>query len=759
MIARFFIAMISFYRKWISPAKRVPTCRFLPTCSEYSIEVFRHRGAWVGFWLTLWRILRCHPFARGGYDPPPIHPKSHEGTRMNKLHVWIFFLISVGFWSISPVGAQPAPAVAPGGTAVAPTAPVVTPATPSSSPTPDALSTPVAVPQADATPVAVPQVDATPVAVTVPPAAIVPAPATAPAPAQSRHLYFTETPYSGEPIEESDPRLVIETQLFTARFTLQGAVFSSFILKNPQYREKVIPKEFLREKRREKRDQQMDLIKTWSPMFLPFQMEMEIEREAETLDAHSFYHVKREINFRPLLQKWELESRTDDAKITTLVFRLITDRPCPAGVEAAPGACFPVEIRKTYRIYADRYDLDLVVEVKNLIPVKLNIKKTLFSVFSLHEGESSTGFFNPVSVAKEAICYHADGVSVQSFNVIMNGASNGCMGCSTSSCSCQRTPSKASEFARGARWAGIDARYFLMVLVKDYGADDGGCRFIAQKIQEIPGYGLITTQMDMNGPRPVEAGQTVALPFKLYLGPKDLNYLDTVRVHRSGEEAANVNPKLNESVDFGLFWFIGKPMIFLLKLVQKVVINWGLAIILLTLLIKLVTLYWTNKSMRSMKKMASLKPEMDALQKKYANDKENLNKEIMALYKKHGVNPLGGCLPMLLQMPIYIAWYQALMASVELYRAPLFGWINDLTAQDPFFVLPILMGLLMFIQQKMTPTAGDNQQAKIMLYTMPIMFTGIMLFLPSGLTLYILTNTVLGLAHQWYMNHSEDARA
>ncbi len=752
MISRLFIALIRFYRKWISPAKGHPTCRFVPTCSEYALEVFRHRGAWVGFWLTLWRILRCHPFARGGYDPPPVHRKPPEGTGMKNLHNWVISLIFLGLLTsvAAPVGAEPPPA-----------APVATPpaTTPTATTPPAPAPTETAPAPADATPVAAPAQDAGPTQDATPVAAP-PAPVAAPPAPLSRHLYFTQKPYAGEPLDEEDPRLLVDTPLYTARFTLQGAVFSSFVLKNKQYREKVITKELMRDKRKEKRDQQMDLVKTWSPAFLPFQMEMELEREADTLDAHSFYHVKRELNFRPLLQRWELERRTEEGGVITLVFRLLADNPCPAGAEAAHGACFPVELRKIYRVHPGRYDLDLAIEIRNLIPAKLNVKKTMFHVFSLHEGESSSGFFNPVSVQKEAICYHADGVSVQSFDVIMNGVSGGCMGCSASSCSCQRTPSKSSEFARGARWAGIDARYFLMVLVKDYSADDGGCRFIAQKIQEIPGYGLISSQLDLNGPRPIEGNQTLTLPFKLYLGPKDLNYLDKVRVRRTGsEESASVDPKLNESVDFGLFWFIGKPMMMLLKLVQKVVINWGLAIILLTLLIKLVTLYWTNKSMRSMKKMAALKPEMEALQKQYANNKEKLNQEIMALYKKHGVNPLGGCLPMLFQMPIYIAWYQALMASVELYRAPLFGWINDLTAQDPYYVLPLLMGVMMFLQQKMTPTAGDSQQAKIMLYTMPIMFTVIMLFLPSGLTLYILTNTVLGLAHQWYMNHSEDALA
>ncbi len=655
---------------------------------------------------------------------------------MKNMKTWLICLVTL-VW-LAPglaVGNPPAGEPVPGGTPVA---------TEDGTPVATEDGTPVAT--EDGTPVATE--DGTPVAT----------PET-PAEQERKHLYFTEKFHGGEISEQDqDPRLLFENELYVARFTLHGAVFSSFVFKKSQYREMVIPKESMKQKLREKKDQQMEMIKTWSPMFLPFQMEMEIEREAESLDQHTKYHLKRELNFRPLDQRWELESRTDEAERTLFVFRLMVDTPCVPDTLQPAGTCFPAEIRKVYTMYPKRYDFDLAVRVTSTVPERLNVKHMVFHLFSLHEGESERGFFNPVSVQKEAICLHADGVSVQSFDVIMTGPPKGCMG-GCSGCSCQRTPSKQSDFPRGARWAGIDARYFLMVLLKDYAADDGGCRFTAQKIQEIPGFGLIHTQMDMHGPRHVEPGTELVIPFKGYIGPKDLNYLENVRIRRSEQDTVTQDSKLSHAVDFGILGIVGRPMIFLLKQVQKVVVNWGLAIIILTILIKLVTLYWTNKSMRSMKKMAKLKPEMEALQKQYANDKEKLNQEVMALYKKHGVNPLGGCLPMILQMPIYIAWYQALMASVELYRAPLFGWIQDLTAQDPFFVLPVLMGIMMFLQQKMTPAAGDSQQAKIMLYTMPIMFTVIMLFLPSGLTLYILTNTVLGLAHQWYMNHSEDALA
>ena len=132
-----------------------------------------------------------------------------------------------------------------------------------------------------------------------------------------------------------------------------------------------------------------------------------------------------------------------------------------------------------------------------------------------------------------------------------------------------------------------------------------------------------------------------------------------------------------------------------------------------------------------MKKMGELKPEMDKIKEKYDSDKQRLNQEMFALYKRHGVNPLGGCLPMFLQMPIYIALYNTLYASVNLYQQPLFGWVTDLTSPDPYYVLPVILGASMFLQQKLSPTTMDNQQAQMMMYIMPVMFTGFMLFLPS----------------------------
>jgi YidC/Oxa1 family membrane protein insertase len=152
-----------------------------------------------------------------------------------------------------------------------------------------------------------------------------------------------------------------------------------------------------------------------------------------------------------------------------------------------------------------------------------------------------------------------------------------------------------------------------------------------------------------------------------------------------------------------------------------------------------------------MKNMQKLKPKMDALKAKHGDDKQKLNAEMMALYKENGINPLGGCLPMLIQMPVWFALYATLGNAVELYRSH-FLWLADLTEKDPFYIVPVVMGACMFIQQRTAPQPVDNEQQKMMMYMMPVMFTVFSLWFPAGLTIYILTNTLLTMLHQWYMN-------
>ena len=184
-----------------------------------------------------------------------------------------------------------------------------------------------------------------------------------------------------------------------------------------------------------------------------------------------------------------------------------------------------------------------------------------------------------------------------------------------------------------------------------------------------------------------------------------------------------------------LYWFY--------SLIQ----NWGVAIILLTVLVRLIVLPFNITSYKSMKKMQVIQPKIKALRERYKDDPQNLNKEMMAVMRDNKVNPLGGCLPMLLQMPVFFALYQCLGQSIELYQAPFFGWIHDLSLKDPFYVLPILMGISMYVQQKITPTTMDPAQAKIMQF-LPVVFSLMMVSLPSGLTLYIFVSTLFGIIQQ-----------
>jgi YidC/Oxa1 family membrane protein insertase len=189
-----------------------------------------------------------------------------------------------------------------------------------------------------------------------------------------------------------------------------------------------------------------------------------------------------------------------------------------------------------------------------------------------------------------------------------------------------------------------------------------------------------------------------------------------------------------------------------MRFCHKLIHNWGIAIIILTVFVKLLLNPLTRHSMKSMKAMQMLQPRLKELKERYKNDKERLNMETMHLFRAHKVNPMGGCLPMLLQLPIYIALYKVLWNSIELYRAPFFWFYRDLSAPDPFFIMPIILGVAMWLQQKLTPSAtADPAQAKAM-QIMPIMFTAFMLFLPAGLVLYILINTVMGVLQQWMMN-------
>ena len=210
--------------------------------------------------------------------------------------------------------------------------------------------------------------------------------------------------------------------------------------------------------------------------------------------------------------------------------------------------------------------------------------------------------------------------------------------------------------------------------------------------------------------------------------------------------------------DYGKVSLFSSPLFWLLNWWHSLVKNWGWAIILLTLTVKAILFPLTNASYKSMAKMRAVAPRLQALKDQYGDDRMRLQQEMMAIYKKEKINPVGGCLPMLLQFPVFIGLYWALFASVELRGAPWIGWITDLGRQDPYYILPVLMALTMYLQTFMNPPPTDPMQAKMM-KIMPIAFSIMFFFFPSGLVLYWLTNNILTLAQQWFINKRIEERA
>jgi len=225
-----------------------------------------------------------------------------------------------------------------------------------------------------------------------------------------------------------------------------------------------------------------------------------------------------------------------------------------------------------------------------------------------------------------------------------------------------------------------------------------------------------------------------------YIGPKDHRVL------------VAIDPRLTDVIEYGFFTFISRPLFKLLQFLESITGNWGWSIVLMTMLIRLVLFPLTYKGMVSMNKLKELSPKIKELQAKYKGDKQKLNTHMMELYKKHGANPMGGCLPMLLQIPVFFAIYRVLQNAIELKGAPWILWVEDLAIMDPYYILPVAMGVTMFLHQRITPTNfTDPMQEKIMKF-LPLIFTFFFVTFPAGLTLYWFTNNLFSIAQQYYVN-------
>ncbi len=227
--------------------------------------------------------------------------------------------------------------------------------------------------------------------------------------------------------------------------------------------------------------------------------------------------------------------------------------------------------------------------------------------------------------------------------------------------------------------------------------------------------------------------------YMLYAGPKENNRLQQ---YHAGLEYV---------IDFGFFSIIARPLFWILKLFYKVFHNYGVAIVILTTIVRIPFIPLVSKGQQSMKKLQDIQPRMAEIKEKYKNDPQRMQREVMELYKKHKVNPMGGCLPMLLQIPVFFALYKVLFISIELRGAPFIFWIHDLSSKDPSYILPVVMGITMVIQQRMTPSSMEPAQQKMMMI-MPVVFTFMFLSFPSGLVLYWLVNNLLSIGQQFYTN-------
>lgn len=273
------------------------------------------------------------------------------------------------------------------------------------------------------------------------------------------------------------------------------------------------------------------------------------------------------------------------------------------------------------------------------------------------------------------------------------------------------------------KWIACEDNYFFSALVPAVNPS-------AVRVAAVGGEGLISFRM-----------QEGANSYVLYAGPKDIDQLKALKMN------------LEHVVDFGFFSILARPLFWMLKHIHAVIGNYGWSIILLTIILRIPFIPLLNKGQKSMKKLQELQPKMNEIRERFKKDPQKMQKEMMELYRKYKVNPMGGCLPMLLQIPFFFALYKVLLIAIELRDAPFMLWIHDLSAKDPYYVLPILMGITMLVQQKMTPTSADPTQRKIMLF-MPIIFTVMFLNFSSGLVLYWLVGNILSIVQQIFVNIS-----
>ncbi len=352
-------------------------------------------------------------------------------------------------------------------------------------------------------------------------------------------------------------------------------------------------------------------------------------------------------------------------------------------------------ITRTYTFTHDDYSINLKDEVKGLNSYWI----TLGRDFGIYERNDSAHFGPVILKDTDRLEFTAEGLN-------KDGSKN---------------------YKQGLKWIAQEDKYFFASIVPKTPIEDS-------KVWNSNGYALVALKM------PAGANN-----YLIYAGPKEY---ETLKKYQAG---------LEHIVDFGIFSILAIPLLWVMNLFYGVFHNYGVAIILLTIITRIPFIPIISKGMSSMKKIQDIQPKINEIREKYKKDPKKMNQELMAIYKKHKVNPFGGCLPILLQIPVFFALYKILSLSIELRGAPFMLWITDLSEKDPYYILPIIMGVTMVIQQKMTPSTMDPKQQKLMML-LPVVFTFLFLTFPSGLVLYWLVNYILGIGQQLYINKKADKK-
>ena len=517
-----------------------------------------------------------------------------------------------------------------------------------------------------------------------------PAPASSPTAAAPSPAPQAAAPVAAAPTSRQAKEVVVETDLYRAVFTEQGAGLKSFQLK--EFREslpieiisqfKLGPVSFELERFRGGKNaptSPKELVTTAPNLELPLNLFWE-GRNLTTSPAMSY-----EASAPALTLKGD--------EAGTLTFKGVT----PEGLA----------ITKTYHFQGTSY--------------VFNLKATV----AKHAGQNLEGKLNlPLTGNSPTTPQEAQELVVFADNQVQDFK-----------------PGKLKEpkvFTDKVEWVGLNELYFLAAAVPQ------GAPQVQATLRE-PSPNLLNATLSL--PENVPAGQEVQASYALYFGPKSINSL----------KAANLG--LDKIVHFGWFDFLARPALQFLKWLNGYVHNYGWSLIILTILLRLVFWYPNHKSFQSMKVMQKIQPRVSEIREKYKDDKEAMNRELMSLYRTFKVNPMGGCLPMLLQLPVFLALYNMLGNSIELRHASFIPtlpftnivWLADLSAKDPLLITPIIMGVSMFFQQKMSPSPGDPAQAKMMMF-LPLIFTFLFLNFASGLVIYWLVNNILAIAQQYFTN-------